>query len=155
MRKLALFAVPVLVVPLAFFATAIPAHASINSDCTAGINQCEVSETMGSGWCNAVIDQTDSSGDEDYSGEFAQATYQDYDSGYTCDFWVERNVNNTGWYQVGGTTSLGSSGDINSGTTSANYFNDGYDGYEAEVCFQFDWGSSLGAVHCSPYVTYG
>jgi hypothetical protein len=151
-RKFARLAVPAVVGSIAIFVGVTPAHASINSDCSSGRNQCQVSETMGSGYCNAVIYQTDSSGDEDYTGEFAQAYFTNDDTGYTCDFWVDRDVNDTGWYQISPTYAISSSG---ASVTSANYWNDGYDGYMAEVCFQFDWGSSLGAVHCSPYVTYG
>jgi hypothetical protein len=110
---------------------------------------------MGNGECTATLEQTDSNGASDSEGEFAQATYEDYETGYTCDFWIERNVNDTGWYQIGPTTALGSSSTNEVGATSANYFNDGFDGYEAEVCFQFDWASSLGAAHCSESVTYG
>jgi hypothetical protein len=119
------------------------------------VNACSVTEDMGSGACSATLYQTNSSGVEDFSGTFARAAYTDYDSGYSCRFWINRNVNDTGWYEVSGTTSLSSSGTDQTGATTNNYFNDGDDGYQAEVCLQFDWGSSLGAVHCSPYVTYG
>jgi hypothetical protein len=154
-RKLAKFAVPALVGSLTLIATAAPAHASITGYCNGNFNSCSITEDMGNGVCSATIYQTNSSGVNDPAGEFARADYTDYDTGYSCHFWVERDVNGTGWYQVGGTTSLASSGNDTAGASSANYWNDGYDGYMAEVCFQFDWGSSLGAVHCSEWVTYG
>jgi hypothetical protein len=154
-RKLAKFAIPALVGSLALIATAAPAHASVNSTCDTVYHSCTIGENMGSGFCSATIYQSNSSGADDATGEFAKADYTDYDTGYSCHFWVERDVNWTGWYQIGGTTSLASSGSAATGATSANYWDDGFDGYMAEVCFQFDWGSSLGAAHCSEYVTYG
>ena len=156
MRKLSKFAIPALAGSLGLlFAAAAPAHASVNSSCNSVSNSCNINENMGSGWCSATIYQTNSSGQSDYAGEFARADFVDYDTGYSCHFWVERDVNWTGWYQIGGTTSLASSSSVQTGASSANYWNDGFDGYMAEACFQFDWGSSLGAVHCSEYVTYG
>jgi len=154
-KKLAMFAVPAVVLPLALFATAVPAHASISGSCSSYENECSVTETMGNGECSATLYQTNSSGDEDYSGTFVRAQYTDWDTGYSCRFWINRNVNDSGWYEVSSTTTLGSSSSDTVGATTDNYFNDGADGYQAEVCLQFDWGSSLGAVHCSTYVTYG
>jgi hypothetical protein len=154
-RKLAKFAIPALVLPLAFFTTEVPAHASIISSCTSGQNECSVYESMGNGFCNADLYQTNSSGDEDFTGTYVRAEYEDYDTGYSCHFWINRNVNDSGWYEVSSTTDLASSSSDKIGAITDNYFNDGDDGYQAEVCFQFDWGSSLGAVHCSTYVTYG
>jgi hypothetical protein len=153
--KLAKLAVTVLVGSLGLIATAVPAHASVNSSCNSGYNSCTIDENMGNGFCSGTIYQTNSSGVDTVAGEFARADYEDYNTGYSCHFWVERDVNWTGWYQISGTTSLASSSADKTGASSANYWNDGYDGYMARVCFQFDWGSSLGAVHCSQYVTYG
>jgi hypothetical protein len=154
-RKFAKIVIPALVGSLTLIATSAPAHAAISSGCSSTTNACTISEDMGSGQCSATIYQSDSSGDVDFTGEFARAEYTDYDTGYSCHFWVERDVNWTGWYQIGDTTSVASSGNSGTAATSANYWNDGYEGYMAEVCFQFDWGSSLGAAHCSEYVTYG
>jgi hypothetical protein len=154
-RKLAKFAIPVLVLPLALFAAQVTAHASITGNCSSEVNECTVTETMGNGECSAELYQTNSSGDEDFSGTYVRAAYVDYETGYSCRFWIDRNVNDTGWYEVSSTTTLASSSSDETGATTDNYFNDGVDGYQAEVCLQFDWGSSLGAVHCSTYVTYG
>jgi TRAP-type mannitol/chloroaromatic compound transport system substrate-binding protein len=136
-----MFALPALLAPLAIFATSSAAHADIVANCA--YDTCTVYETMGNGDCSVSISQTNSTEAGDSSGTFARAWLNDYDTGYTCHFWVERDVNNTGWYTVSPVSSLASS----SSTYSANYYNGG--GYQAQACFQFDWGSSLGAVHCS------
>jgi hypothetical protein len=152
MRKLALIALPALLAPMAIFATSTAAHASIGSSCYD--DECGVNETMGNGYCNATVVQTNSDdGGAIPSGTFAEAMYTDTDTGYKCDFWFERNVRNTGWYRVGGVTVLGSGPSDGSNQVDLGpYYNGG--GYQAQVCFQFDWGSSLGAVHCSPSAVY-
>jgi hypothetical protein len=105
---------------------------------------------MGSGYCSAVIWQTTA---DDYGnapdGTFAMAVFANYESGYTRDLWIERNVNDTGWYRVGGVTAISKSG---STVETGHYYNGG--GYQARACFQFNRGSSLGAVHCSGVVKY-
>jgi hypothetical protein len=104
MRKLAIFTMIALLAPLAILATSGVAKASIVSVCsTGGYDECFVQEDMGNGTCFADIWQTDSGGYEDPSGTFAQAEMSNHDTGYTCDAWVERNVNNSGWYQLSGT----------------------------------------------------
>jgi hypothetical protein len=141
--------------PLALAATsATPADAgSLGSDCSPTINECSVSESEGGGYCVVTAIQSDSAGNIDYSGEYAYASYINTGgTGYACRFWLERNVNDSGWYTVSGVTTIGSAGGQ---AHSYPYFNDGADGYQARGCFQYDWGSSLGAVHCSTYITYG
>jgi hypothetical protein len=99
-----------------------------------------VQEDMGSGYCSAVIWQTTA---DDYGnapdGTFAMAVFANYESGYTRDLWIERNVNDTGWYRVGGVTAISKSG---STVETGHYYNGG--GYQARACFQFNRGSSLG-----------
>lgn len=149
MRKLAVLAAAAAIAPVAALATSGVANASINTSCDTTDNQCFVSEDMGNGNCNAVIWQTNSASDQDPSGTFAQAEIANYDTGYACDAWVERDVNNSGWYRISGVYDLPASG---ANDLTGNYYNGG--GYQARVCFQFDWGSSLGAVHCSGAITY-
>jgi hypothetical protein len=149
MRKLAIFTMVALLAPLAILATSGVAKASITTSCLSGYDECGVQEDMGNGMCNAMVFQTDSDQAEDPSGTFAAAWISNYDTGYTCDGWIERNVNNSGWYQLSGTFAIPSSGPTD---VTDNYFDGG--GYQARVCIQFNWGSSLGAVHCSSPITY-
>jgi hypothetical protein len=89
---------------------------------------------MGNGSCGGELYR---------DGSYVKAEYSDTDSGYSCLFWIERNVNNTGWYDESGKLSL---------AQNTNYNTQGYwdgSGYQAELCFQFNWGSSLGAAHCT------
>lgn len=134
--------------PVAVFTTSGVANAAIVGHC-AGSNNCSVQEDMGSGVCGASIWQTDSAGNTDPSGTFAQAFFGNTTTGYDCRAWIERDVNNTGWYQVSGTYVLPPT---DSSDQTGNYFDGG--GYQARACIQFDWGSSLGAVHCSPAIGY-
>jgi hypothetical protein len=148
-KKLALFASAALLVPAAFLATTTAANAAITTSCDS-YDSCTVQEDMGSGYCSAVLWQTTA---DDYGnapdGTFAIAVFANYESGYTCDLWIERDVNDTGWYRVGDVTAIPKSG---STVETGHYFNGG--GYQARACFQFNWGSSLGAVHCSGAVKY-
>jgi len=150
LRKLALLALPALLAPMAIFATSTAAHADITTGC-ADTNECNVYESMGNGYCIATIWQSDSAGNYEPSGTYAEDNYEDNDSGYTCDFWFERDVRDTGWYQVGSTIAVGS-GDGSEDVPSGPFFDGG--GYQGRTCFQFNWGSSLGAVHCSSAITY-
>jgi hypothetical protein len=155
-KRVIRFVVPLLVAaPLALAATsAAPAEAgTLGSSCSSTVNECTVIESEGSGDCQVTAIQSDSAGNMDYSGEYAYASYDNTGgTGYACNFWLERNVNDTGWYRVSGVTTIGSGGGQNH---SYPYFNDGADGYQARGCFQYNWGSSLGAVHCTTYITYG
>jgi hypothetical protein len=54
-------------------------------------------------------------------------------TGYDCSFWLERDVNGTGWYDESGQTTLSPGNDF----ISQNYW-DG-SGYEALACFEFLW----------------
>jgi hypothetical protein len=110
-------------------------------------NECYIFEAMGNGDCQAHITQTDSNELIDPTGSFAMATYSNDSTGYTCNFFFERNVNFTGWYKIN-TVSLPST--LNGSGYSPNEWNG--PGYEARVCLQFNWGSSLGATHCSPLI---
>lgn len=57
------FTVAALVGSLGLIATAVPAHASINTWCNSVYNSCSVGENMGSnGFCSGTIYQTNSSG---------------------------------------------------------------------------------------------
>jgi hypothetical protein len=150
LRKLALLALPALLAPMAVFATSTAARADITTSCYNDI--CQVYESMGSDGCTATVWQSNSSGYEDSSGTFAETWYVDDQSGYTCHFWFERDVNDTGWYQVGSTTALGSTPNVANSTQTGPFYDGG--SYQARVCFQFDWGSSLGATHCSGAVSY-
>jgi hypothetical protein len=123
------------------------ANAAIVSSCSQGV--CQVYEDMGSGYCDALIDQTDANENYSLYGNFAGGFYENQNAGYTCDFWMERNVNSTGWYQVGSTTAIAPSGVVQ----TPNIWNGS--GYQARICFRFNWGSSLGAAHCSPPVSIG
>lgn len=118
------------------------AHANTTTSC--GVNSygqqvCNVIETMGTGYClGAVVHDT---------GSYVRTYYTDMPgTGYDCQFWMERNVNNTGWYDESGVKII-TPGTVN--WASQDYW-DG-SGYQARVCFQFLWSgtSNPGAVHCS------
>lgn len=140
-RKLAALVAPILVVPAVLAASATTANAAITTNCGAD-NVCWVHEDMGSGYCEADVWQQGANNAYDPGGNFAQVGGYDVQAGYTCNFFFQRNVNNTGWYNVY-TFSEPSSGN----GWSPNEWN-GL-GYQARACLQFNWGSSLGAVHCS------
>ena len=55
-------------------------------------------------------------------------------------------MNNTGWYKI-----YSFAGPDSSYRQSPNEWNGA--GYQARACLQFNWGSSLGAIHCSPAVS--
>ena len=149
MKRLAALAAPFLLAPAMLIGGATAASASIYEGCgsTPGF-YCSVTEDMGSGYCNADIMQRDATGGGDAYGNFASVSAADVDSGYTCNFFFQRNVNNTGWYKIDG-FSLPSTND--SVGESPNEWNGA--GYQARACLQFNWGSSLGAIHCSPAVS--
>ncbi|WP_043684320.1 hypothetical protein [Streptomyces xylophagus] len=146
-RQIVVFATPVLLAGSALIGLSGTANAAIISDCSTTGSVCYVYEGMGVGYCEGKIYQSDANLDVDPAGNFAYASYINGNSGYTCDFWTERNVNNTGWYRATSIVPLASGVVSNNG----NVWNGS--GYQAEVCFQFNWGSSLGAVHCSPPVS--
>lgn len=62
--------------------------------------------------------------------------------------WIERNVNNTGWYDVSGDLTLPDDDDY----VTKDYWNGPE--YAARACFRFDWGSSLVAVHCTEPISF-
>jgi hypothetical protein len=142
MRKIFKAALPIALTPLFLIGVnAGSASAAVTSGCFYG-SQCQVAETMNSGQCMGTVIDT---GSDDVYLQYLD----DNGTGYDCRFWMERNVNNTGWYNESGYLTLtpGNSYD------SQNYW-DG-PGYQAEVCFQFLWSgtSDPGAVHCSPPIT--
>jgi hypothetical protein len=142
-RKLLKVAIPLVLVPAALIGGSTAAHASITTGCTTfadGAQICEVQETMNSGYCVANVEQ--SAG----GSSFAFENILDASgTGYDCSFWLERDVNGTGWYDESGQL-IQSPGH---GYNSQNYW-DG-SGYQARVCFEFLWSgtSDPGAVHCS------
>jgi hypothetical protein len=142
-RKLVALVAPLFIVPAILAVSATTANAAITTNCTNNISICVVHEDMGSGYCEGDIFQQDANGTLDPFGSFAQATGVDFSTGYTCNFYLQRNVNGTGWYTID-TFSVPSSG---SPVTTPNVWN-GL-GYAARICLQFNWGSSLGTVHCS------
>lgn len=141
MRKIFKAVLPVVMMPLFVIGVSGSAHAAITSGCFYG-GECQVDETMNSGQCEGMVIDT---GSDDVYLQYLD----DSGTGYDCRFWMERNVNNTGWYNESGYLTLtpGHSYD------SQNYW-DG-PGYQARVCFQFLWSgtSDPGAVHCSPSLT--
>lgn len=141
MRKYLRIVLPALLVPVAAVGFSGTAQASITSTCNTlygGDQICGAMETMGSGDCEATIEQTDTT--------FVTLSFVDQDSGYDCRFWLERDVNGTGWYDESGQITEPD----NRGGSTGNYW-DG-SGYEARGCFEFLWSgtSDPGAVHCSP-----
>ena len=147
-KKLAALAAPFLLTPAVLIGGATAASAAITTDCP-NIFGCRVIEDMGGGDCVAAIFQSDASGNAYPWGNFAYATGFDVATGYTCNFFFQRNVNNTGWYKIHSfslpSTPTGTLGQ------SPNDWNGA--GYQARACLQFNWGSSLGAVHCSPAIS--
>jgi hypothetical protein len=144
-RKLVALVAPFLIVPTVLVANATAANAAITAQCSQ-YNICEVVEDMGSGYCVASVGQTDASETYISNGNFALVGGADEFTGYSCKFVFQRNVNNTGWYNI---TSFSVS-DNGPEALSPNEWNGA--GYQARACLQFNWGSSLGALHCSPAV---
>lgn len=145
-RKLVALVAPLLIVPAILAVGTTTANADTLAGCASNLNTCWITEDMGNGYCSASISQTNSDGNTyDPSGTFAGASFNDDDTGYTCNFFFQRNVNFTGWYNID-TVSLPSGGYA----LSPNEWNG--PGYEARVCQQFNWGSSLGAIHCTPLI---
>lgn len=140
MRKFLRAVLPLLFAPFVLIGVSSAAHAAVTSSCDYAALYCDVNETMGSGFCDGQIFGSSGS-------HFVNLQYEDTQgTGYDCRFWMERNVNNSGWYNESGYLILSPN---NSYITQAYY--DG-PGYQAEVCFQFLWSgtSNPGAVHCSP-----
>lgn len=140
MRKIFKAALPLALTPLLLVGLSGAAHAAITSGCTSSGYECQVDETMNSGQCLGELIEAQTQHE-------VYLSYWDADgTGYNCRFWMERNVNNTGWYNESGYLTLTPGNAYN----SQNYW-DG-PGYQAEVCFQFLWSgdSNPGAVHCSP-----
>jgi len=127
--------VPLAMVPLLMLGSETAANAAITTDCASGY--CDVMETMGSGDCNVGIYQT---------GNFVSGVYINQEgTGYTCQFWIERDVNDSGWYDISGPEDV----TPENGWDTAAYW-DG-SGYQARGCFEFIWSStSTGATHCTP-----
>ncbi|TDU05421.1 hypothetical protein EDD99_3933 [Streptomyces sp. 846.5] len=141
MRKIAKAVLPLVMAPFFLVSAGSAAHASTTSACYSGVD-CEVKETMNSGFCFGDV--------QDTTGSKVTLYYLDAaGTGYDCRFWMERNVNNTGWYNESGYVTLAP----DTSYTPQNYW-DG-PGYQARVCFQFLWSgtSNPGAVHCSPGLT--
>jgi hypothetical protein len=133
---MALFALLPAVASIALLGSATAANADTSPGCVSGTGECFIMEDMGSGFCEGNIIP---------SGNFAYGHFTDYQTGYTCEFWVERNVNNSGWYRISDTYYLSPGADV----TTPNYWNG--PGYQARVCMKFIWSStSSGATHCSP-----
>jgi hypothetical protein len=131
-----------LLVPAALIGGSTAAQASVTTDCYtyAGAQACGVQETMNSGYCSAYVNQFGS------GSSFAFLSIVDeVGTGYDCRFWLERDVNGTGWYDESGETTFSPA----NAWESQNYW-DG-SGYQARACFQFLWSgtSDPGAVHCS------
>lgn len=145
-RKLVALVAPLLIVPAILAVGTTTANADTLAGCASNLNACWITEDMGNGYCSASIFQTDSGGNTYVpSGTFARASFNDDDTGYACNFFFQRNVNFTGWYNID-TVPLPSGGYA----LSPNEWNG--PGYEARVCLQFNWGSSLGAMHCTPLI---
>jgi hypothetical protein len=145
-KRLAALAAPFLLAPTMLIGGATAASAAISQECD-NSQSCTVIEDMGNGFCEADIAQDDANGNFGDNGNFAFMEATDWKSGYTCNFFFQRNVNNTGWYAIDSfsltpTTLAGQ---------SPNEWNGA--GYQARACLQFNWGSSLGAIHCSPAVS--
>ncbi|MFG3287857.1 hypothetical protein ACGF3G_03465 [Streptomyces sp. NPDC048179] len=141
MRRVYKAVLPLVLTPVLLIGVSGTANAVISSGCYYG-GECQVDETMNTGDCEGIVQDTDSS--------YVYLQYADnYGTGYDCRFWMERNVNNTGWYNESGYLTLtpGHSYD------SQNYW-DG-PGYQARVCLQFLWSgtSDPGVAHCSPAIT--
>ena len=142
MRRLLKFALPLLLVPAALFGTSTVANAAVVTDCntTNGIQTCQVYEPISTGSCSTLVTQAAA------GSAFVQEWPLDYaGTVYDCRFWLERDVNNTGWYNESGYLILSPGNEY----FSQNYY-DG-PGYQARVCFQYLWSgtSDPGAVHCS------
>jgi hypothetical protein len=152
MKRLAALTAPFLLAPAMLIGGATAASAAITTDCPLD-HLCRVVEDMGSGDCVAAIDQTDAAEDLDPTGNFAYASGFDVATGYTCNFFFQRNVNNTGWYNVYSFAEPSRPNGVGSQGLSPNEWNGA--GYQARACLQFNWGSSLGAIHCSPAVSIG
>lgn len=135
MSKLVRYIAPIVLAAGTVLTTGASAHAAVNSWCTSTKNACGVAETMGSGACASELVR---------NGNFVYGVYGNVHTGYGCIFWIERNVNNTGWYDESGQLNIANNAPQ---YTTGNYW-DG-PGYQAELCFQFDWGSSVGAAHCT------
>jgi hypothetical protein len=142
MRRIAMALVPLVAASFAVVGGNV-AHANTSSYC--GVNGsgqplCNILETMNNGYCmGAVVNDT--------GGSYVKTLYTDMPgTGYDCQFWMERNVNNTGWYDESGVKII-TPGTVN--WASPEYW-DG-PGYQARVCFQFLWSgtSQPGAAHCS------
>lgn len=142
MRKFLKVALPLLLVPAALVGGSTAAHASVNTDCytTGGAQACGVQETMNSGYCSAYVTQSTAGSSFAYLYGLNLVG-----TGYDCSFWLERDVNGTGWYDESGQTILSPANLFD----SQNYW-DG-SGYQARACFEFLWSgtSDPGAVHCS------
>jgi hypothetical protein len=146
MKRLGALAAPFLLTPAMLIGGATAASAAITTSCGPSYI-CSVREDMGNGFCSAVVVQSNAASLQDPYGSFATVGADDVNSGYTCNFFFQRNVNNTGWYKVYGFAlpPTGANG------YSPNEWNGA--GYQARACLQFNWGSSLGAIHCSPAVS--
>lgn len=149
-RKLVALAAPLLIAPASLVVSAATANAATWANCNSTGNSnvaCVVHEDMGGGYCEGDIDQTNANGFQFDQGEFAEAGGADFSTGYTCNFFLQRNVNNTGWYTID-PFSVPSNGSL---VGTPNVWNG--PNYQARICLQFNWGSSLGAIHCSGAVS--
>ncbi len=143
-RKLVTLVAPLLVVVAVPVIGATTANAATTMTC-GPINLCVVHEDMGSGYCEATIKQADSNGYYDPNGNFANASSIDWNTGYACNFFLQRNVNESGWYNIDTYSAASSVPFEFEGTPNEwNGLN-----YAARICLQFNWGSSLGTLHCS------
>jgi hypothetical protein len=145
-RKLIALVASLFIVAAALAAGTTTAHAAITPNCDTNHSICSITEDMNGGYCQGTISQTNADSIPNPSGDFAIADGNDVNTGYTCNFFFQRNVNNTGWYDI-------HSGAVpNNGPEweSPNDWNG--PGYQARVCLQFNWGSTLGDRHCSDAV---